>query len=490
MTSFGIHMGNTSACLAVSREGKTDVVASPTGDRVTPAVVAFTDSEIIVGLAAKQARLRNMSNTIVNNKNVAAGKLTQDWIDSSPVTITQSNNRIYYEVEYKEREWKAGPSDVLVNLYKYIHDIAETHSSEVDQCNCVLTVPRDYTEEQRHLVSEAATKAGFKVTQVISETAAACLAYSLGQDEPAERFYTLVFRSGGISTSMSVVLVSGGTFTILANSDLEMGGDQATEVLVHYLGAEFKQKYKEDILVNKRGKAKLAKGAETVKHVLSTLDTAHCFVESLFDGMDFSSNVTRARFDNQLSKFMSDVLAPISSLLTSVGLSTDDIAKVVMAGGTSKIVKLQLALKGKFPNAEILTNYAPDEVIAIGAAVQASYITHETTKSCREKMLSIGNDIIAEVEGNEENVITVLAEDSTVPCRRSVTIPVDNENLNLTIYWGRDRSMVLAKLSLDSISKKSKVVLSVHVHRDSSTHLTLVDKTSGSSTDVMLKIGS
>ena len=266
--------------------------------------------------------------------------------------------------------------------------------------------------------------------------------------------------------------------------------EHLVSVLEYYLRAEFKQKYKEDILVNKRSKAKLAKGAETVKDLLSTVDTAHCFVESLFDGMDFSSNVTRARFDNQLSKFMSDVLAPISSLLTSVGLSTDDIAKVVMAGGTSKIVKLQLALKGKFPNAEILTNYAPDEVIAIGAAVQASYITHETTKSCREKMLSISNDIIAEVEGNEENVITVLAEDSTVPCRRSVTIPVDNENLNLTIYWGRDRSMVLAKLSLDSISKKSKVVLSVHVHRDSSTHLTLVDKTSGSSTDVMLKIGS
>ena len=492
MTSFGIHMGNTSVCLAVSKEGKTDVVASPTGDRTTPAVVAFTDSEIVVGLAAKQARLRNMSNTIINNKNVAAGKLSQEWIDSSPVTITQNNNRIYYEVEYKEREWKAGPSDILVNLYKYIHDIAETHSSEVDQCNCVLTVPRDYNEAQRNFVRQAASKAGFKVTQVISETAAACLAYSLGQDEISERYHALVFRSGGISTSMSVVLVSGGTFSILASSDLEMGGDQATEVLVQYLGAEFKQKYKEDILVNKRGKAKLAKGAETVKHVLSTLDTAHCFVESLFDGMDFSSNVTRARFDNQLSKFVSDVLAPISSLLTSVGLNTADIAKVVMAGGTSKIVKLQSALRGKFPNAEILTNYAPDEVIAIGAAVQASYITNETTQSCREKMLSISNHIVAVVEGCEDSMITVLPEDSTVPCKRSVpiTAPADQENIDLTVYWGQDKTAALTKLSLDGISNKSKLVLSVHIHRDASTHLTLVDKTSGNSKDVTLKVGS
>merc|ERR1712025_55851 len=117
----------------------------------------------------------------------------------------------------------------------------------------------------------------------------------------SERYHCLVFRSGGISTTMS-------------------------EVLVEYLGAEFKQKYKEDITKNKRGKVKLATGAETVKHALSTLDTAHCFVESLFDGIAFSSNVTRARFDNQLSKFMSDILAPISSLLTSVGLDTSDIS--------------------------------------------------------------------------------------------------------------------------------------------------------------------
>ena len=112
--------------------------------------------------------------------------------------------------------------------------------------------------------------------------------------------------------------------------------EHLVSVLEYYLRAEFKQKYKEDILVNKRSKAKLAKGAETVKDLLSTVDTAHCFVESLFDGMDFSSNVTRARFDRQLSKS------------SDLSLSTDDIAKVVMAGGTSKIIKLQSALKGKF----------------------------------------------------------------------------------------------------------------------------------------------
>jgi len=488
MTSFGIHIGNTSACLAVSKDGKTDVVANPTGDRTAPAVVAFTDSEIIVGLAAKNQKLRNLSNTIINNKNLAVGKVSEDWLQSSPVTIKQENDKIIYEVEYKERDYKTTPGDVLVNIYKYIRDIADTHSSEVENCNCVVTCPLDYTPEQRQVISTCATKAGFKVTQVISEPAAACLAYSLGQEDVNERFHCLVFRSGGISTSISVILVSGGCFTVLGSTDLDMGGDQATEVLVQYLGAEFKQKYKEDILVNKRGKAKLAKGAETVKHVLSTLDTAHCFVESLFDGMDFSSNVTRARFDNQLSKFTTDILSPVTNLLTGLGLSTTDIAKLVMAGGTSKIVKLQTALRNKFPNAEILSSFAPDEVIALGAAVQASYITNETTQMSQEKLMSLSNDILAVVDGVDEDIVVVV-QDSTVPCKRSISLPSgERENLDVTLYWGKEKSHALTKLSLASIKNNSKIVLSVHIHRDSSTHITLTDKTSGNSTDVMLKM--
>merc|ERR1711892_1550326 len=189
-------------------------------------------------------------------------------------------------------------------------------------------------------------KAGLKVVQVISEPVAACLAHGLGQIEPSERCHCLVFRVGGISMSVSVVLVAGGCYTVLANTDVDIGGEQVTDVLVQYLGKEY-------ILKNKRGRAKLAAQVETVKHVLSTLDTAHCYVESLFDGMDFSSNVTRARFDNQMSKVLTDLMAPISDLLTSSDLQASDISKVILAGGSSKVVKIQSALSSMFPQAEM-----------------------------------------------------------------------------------------------------------------------------------------
>jgi len=290
---------------------------------------------------------------------------------------------------------------------------------------------------------------------------------------------------------VSVVLVAGGCYTVLANTDVDIGGEQVTDVLVQYLGKEFMQKYKEDILKNKRGRAKLAAQVETVKHVLSTLDTAHCYVESLFDGMDFSSNVTRARFDNQMSKVLTDLMAPISDLLTSSDLQASDISKVILAGGSSKVVKIQSALSSMFPQAEMMSSLAPDEVIAIGAAVQASYVTKETTQHVKEKLLAISRDIKVVVEGREDDEIVAVVQDSTLPVKRSVPlIPiVDSENITVSIYWG-DKSTVLTSLTLAGISNKSKLSLSVHIHRDGSSHITLADKTSGSSTDAVLKAGA
>jgi len=490
MTSFGIHVGNTSCCLAVAKDGKTDVVASPTGDRTTPAVVAFQDTEIVVGLAAKQARIRNMNNTIVNNKNLVIGKLSDKWKNASPVTIIEKNEVIQYKVDFKDKDYYTTPTDILVNIYKYILDIASSHSSDVSQCNSVVTVPLDYTSEQRNIIRSAAARAGFKVSQVISEPGAACLAYGLGQEGESERYHCVVFRCGGVSTSVTLILVAGGLYTVLASTDLDIGGVEVTDVLVQYLGAEFKQKYKEDILANGRGKAKISRGAETVKHVLSTLDTAHCYVESLFDGMDFSSNVTRARFDNQVSKVLTDILAPVSSLLSSAGLTAAEVSKVVMAGGTSKVVKLQSALSSMFPGAEILSSYSPDEIIAIGAAVQASYISKDPSQNPTEKLLALSQDIIAVVEGGEE--MTLIAEDTTLPCRQSskLNLPASStDSVSVTVFWGKEKATVLTKLSLSSVSSSSKLVLSVHIHRDSLTHITLVDKTSGETVDTLLRMG-
>jgi len=480
-TAFGVHIGNSSACIAVSKEGKTDVVANDAGDRVTPAMVGFNDTEIIVGLAAKQGRIRNRTNTIINNKRYIAGDPVST--SDSPVTVLEKDGKWMYQVDFKDKDYYISPEKVLEHLYSYMHDIAASHCANVDESETVLTVPLGFNQNQRETVQRCATQAGFRVGQVISEPVAACLAHGIEQHQ--DRRHVLVYRVGGSTMSATVLLVSAGCYSVLDSSQFRLGGDEVTEVLVNYLGKEFKNKYKEDILTNKRGKAKLAMEAEKCKHVLSTLDTAHCYVESLFDGMDFSTNVTRARFDNELSKVVSELVSPISDLLTRCNLETSHISNVVLAGGTTKVVKIQKQLSSMFPKAEISLNISPDECTAIGAAVQASFLTKEINLNGVQSMLCLSRDIIALCDQMEGGQIVLVHSDSTVPLRKSLPLSVakDCKEVNVKVVFGSD---TLAQLVLAS-EETSKLVLGVHIHRDGSTHLTLTDKHTNKSVDALLK---
>merc|ERR1712127_52115 len=257
------------------------------------------------------------------------------------------------------------------------------------------------------------------------------------------------------------------------------GGHQVTGALVKYLAGEFKAKYHEEL--GGKGRAKLATQAETVKHVLSTLDTAHCHVESLYDGMDFSSNVTRARFSNQVSSVLSDLLDPIEALLEKVGLEEDDITKVVLVGGTAKVVKLQSALENMFDEADVLTSVAADEVLAFGAAVQASLCSKDMGVGLGQKVMATGQGLVAKVQGQEDE-LDLLAPGTPVPVKRAVSIKSVGESTTVEIMFG---TLVLATLTLET-TPSAKLSLSLHVHRDGTTLACLQDKAAGSSTSVNL----
>lgn len=483
-TAFGVHIGNSSACIAVSKDGKTDVVANDAGDRVTPAVVGYTDTEIVVGLAAKQGIIRNPSNTILNNKRLIGG----ERVENSPVCLVDKDGAQVYEVDFNEKEHLVKPSEILEKMYAYMHDIAASHCSNVDESNTVISVPLGYSQEQRDLVKSCAAAAGFSVVQVISEPVASCLAHSIEQEQ--DRRHVLVFRVGGLTTTATLLLVSGGCYSVLHSVDTSLGGNALTNVLVEHLGREFKNKFKEDILTNKKGRAKLAREADNVKHVLSTLDTAHCYIESLFDGMDFSTNVTRARFDNEISKVVNELMSPITELLTKCNLAASDVDHVVLSGGTTKVVKIQKQLSSMFTSAELSLNISPDESIAIGAAVQASYITKEITVSGPTKMMSVSQAILAKSESLAEGGDLVLVhEDSTIPLRRSIPVPVKtgSEEVVLDILFAPDTRLGTLKLP---VQQNSKISLGVHIHRDGTSHFTLTDKPNSKSSDFVLKPSS
>ena len=221
-----------------------------------------------------------------------------------------------------------------------------------------------------------------------------------------------------------------------------------------------------------------------MKHVLSTLDTAHCYVESLYDGMDFSSNVTRARFDNQLSPVLTELMAPVSMLLTRAGLTPEDVDNVVMVGGSTKVVKLQNALANAFPDAEVLTSIPGDEVLAYGAAVHASLLTKEGTTEPNVSMMSVSKEISARVVGlgGEDDEVEVVCADTPLPVKKSVSLAVTGDSTSVEVLWGED---VLDTLTL-ATNTATKLFLALHLHRDGTATFTLQDKTSGSATTLTL----
>lgn len=307
MAAIGVHLGCTSACVAVYKDGRADVVANDAGDRVTPAVVAYTENEEVVGLAAKQSRIRNISNTVMKVKQIL-GRSSDDpqaqkYISESKCLVIEKNGKLRYEIDTGEEMKFVNPEDVARLIFSKMKETAHSVLGP-DANDVVITVPFDFGEKQKNALGEAARAAGFNVLRLIHEPSAALLAYGIGQDSPTGKSNILVFKLGGTSLSISVMQVNSGIYRVLStNTDNNIGGTHFTETLAQYLASEFQRSFKHDVRGNARAMMKLMNSADTAKHSLSTLGSANCFLDSLYEGQDFDCNVSRARFELLFSTF-------------------------------------------------------------------------------------------------------------------------------------------------------------------------------------------
>lgn len=472
--AFGVHIGHTSMCVAAEKDGNVDVIANDAGDRVTPAVVGMNEGEILVGLSAKQLSARKPESIAQDT----ISKIAQD--DKEVFALHDNGNTKQLSTE-----------KVHSKLYKYMKDVALTYSTENDFSKTVITVPLSFTPDQRKQVKNYATLGGLHVTQVISEPAAALLAYGISQNDQTESNTCLVFKCGGASLTATVMQTSGGMFSVLGSVTKEVGGDLVTNILIEMLAAEFKRKYKMDPRESKRGKMKLKINAENAKHVLSTLDNANCYIESLYEGIDFNSNVSRSRLDAEFSKILSKFIDPLHEVLDTVKIKPTDIDKVVLCGGTAKIPKLQKSLKDLFVNAELLNTINPDEVVAVGAATQASLLTQDDfIEDSNITVHGLNYDVVFLASGHQEGpqdsekVPSVLIpKKCPIPVRRShhFIMGGDKDILTVKVFLrSGEKLMELTELTLRELEaeKEMKPSLSAHIHRDGGIHIALTEKVS------------
>ncbi|XP_076153454.1 heat shock 70 kDa protein 14 [Alosa pseudoharengus] len=497
MAAIGVHFGYTCACVAIFKDGRADVVANDAGDRVTPAVVAYRDKEQIVGIAAKQGRIRNAANTVVKVKQILGRSFDDPEAEAhrtdSKCPVVNKGGMPKYEIDTGETTKFVSPDEVAKLVFQKIKETAQSALGS-DVADAVITVPFEFGENQKNALRRAAEDAGFNVLRLIHEPSAALLAYGIGQDSPSGKSHVLVYKLGGTSLSVTALEVNSGMYRVLAtHTDHSTGGESFTQALAQFLAGECKKSFKQDVSNNARAMMKLMNSADVAKHILSTLGSANCFVDSLCDGMDFECNVSRARFELICSSLFNKSIQPIKSLLEQVGLSTSDVNKVVLSGGSAKIPRLQQMIQDLFPDVEMLSSISPDEVIPMGAALQAGILVGRDSLPMGEDTITVdccAKDILVkEVDESGEEVFKVLFPSGTpLPARRQHTLqgPGNLASVCLELYQAQQCLAQIVLRDLEPKEENHDIVTEVTMKRDGSIHVTCTEQLSGRSEAVTI----
>ncbi|XP_064084758.1 heat shock 70 kDa protein 14-like [Macrobrachium nipponense] len=482
--TFGIYIGCSSCCIAVNKDGRFEVVANTSGDRVTPAVVAYHDAEVVTGPAAKQGIIRHAANTIQHVLRVA-GTNEDEGLNMSSITCKPSweSGQPRYSVAKGEKSINVSADDVLLNIFVLLKEIASSHTSE-PELPLVISIPAWSSEGTIASVKAAAKMASFTVLSVVTQPVAAVLAYGL-LDDNKSNMQVVVLHGGGTTVVGSLVEVAGGMLTLRESiSSSTVAGDTLTELLVKHFAKEFYTKYKGDPLENRRSKRKLYNAAENSKHVLSTMGTAQVYVESLWEGVDFSTTLSRARFDGLVSATLSDFLIPAKEAVQRSGYTLDQIHKVILTGGSAKIPRLQQLVRDAFPAAEFLCSLPPDEVLSAGASVEAAMLLGRTSQSpvlsSMVPALAVTvNCMILNTDSNE----CVFSRGTPTHSRHSINLPLPSSTsseCSVIIYEGErcsqnpEEECILVKVDLTSLMPESKLLkLDFHLKSDGSLHVNL-----------------
>ncbi|XP_061418938.1 heat shock 70 kDa protein 14 [Lethenteron reissneri] len=510
MAAVGVHLGSTCACVAIYKDGRADVIANDAGDRVTPAMVAFRDSEKIVGLAAKQGRIRNATTTVVGVKRILGHRFEDDvvqkYISSSSCPVIEKDGYPVFSINNGTVKKHITRHEVATLILQKMKETA-LFAVGADAKDAVITTPLNFTEQQVDEIRQAAESAGFNVLRILSEPAAALLAFGIGQENSHSKCKVLVYKLGGTCADATAVEVNSGLYRVLGSvSDDTVGGEEFTDALAEYLAAEFQKFHRQDLRGNSRAMMKLHTHAEMAKHVLSTMAISNCFVDSLHDGLDFECNITRARFDSLCSALFQQSLQPIHDLLTQINLTASDFQKVVLCGGSARIPKLQQLLQEQFVGSELMCSIPVDEVIALGAAAEAGILLGRDAVRFDPEALSIecaSLDILVKEqdEAGQDCYTVVFPVGTPLPARRQHVFqaPGTLPSVLVDVYEGVAKGSSfegehLAQLVLKDLQQQENGLRDIStvftMKRDGSLLITCTDQLSGTSETVTVEAAS
>jgi L1 cell adhesion molecule like protein len=422
--AVGIDLGTTYSCVGVWQNERVEIIANDQGNRTTPSYVAFTDTERLIGDAAKNQVAMNPHNTVFDAKRLIGRRFSESTVQSDmkhwPFKVeADKDDKPYIVVQYKGESKKFLPEEVSSMVLIKMKETAEGYLGKKVQ-KAVVTVPAYFNDSQRQATKDAGAIAGLDVLRIINEPTAAAIAYGLDKVGENRERNVLIFDLGGGTFDVSLLTIDGGIFEVKATAgDTHLGGEDFDNRLVNHFVEEFKRKHKKDLTSNARALRRLRTACERAKRALSSAAQTTVEIDSLYEGIDFYTSITRARFEELNADLFRSCLTPCEKVLQDSKLDKNSIHEVVLVGGSTRIPKVQQMVSDFFNGKELNKSINPDEAVAYGAAVQASILTGQKSKQTEGLLLLDVTPLTLGIETAGGVMTALIKRNTTIPAKKS-----------------------------------------------------------------------